>query len=215
MMYSASPVSAKEEEVKVLSAGKQISVYLFIPDGRPKYPVVLVLHGVGKPQDVFCFARALQHRGIAAAVVEYYDAQPGPTPRYMIPWLRACEDTITYLQRQPWVDDNRIGVAGGSLGAILACVVAAADKRVRALVEIAGYMPPWSKTEKMPPTLILHGSEDKVISVKGAYMLASLLKRTHSIGEMEIYPHVGHDIFGTKSDDVTQKMVYFFERYLK
>ena len=64
----------------------------------------------------------------------------------MLPWLRAGERSITYLQGLPWVDRSRIGIFGGSLGAMLGCLITANEPRVVALAEVAGNMPRKEKT---------------------------------------------------------------------
>jgi dipeptidyl aminopeptidase/acylaminoacyl peptidase len=44
----------------------------------------------------------------------------------------------------------------------------------------------------MPPTLILHGEEDAVVSVKEAYVLEGHLRQKKQAVDVEIYPGVGH-----------------------
>lgn len=214
LLHCAPLALAREEKAEFLSGGKIINVYLFIPDRKGKFPVVIILHGMGKITDVFGWATGLQAQGIGSAVVEYFDACPPPSPRYMRPWLKVGQDTITYLQRLSWVDPTRIAVLGGSLGAILGCLLTASDQRVIALAEVSGDMPSWANVKRMPPTLIIHGKEDKTIGVAGAYKLASILKRIGAVGEMQIYPDVGHDV-SNYGEDSTKKIVWFFARYLR
>jgi uncharacterized protein len=86
-------------------------------------------------------AEVFQSAGLAALVYDHpgfgaSDALDG-TPRLEVdPWqqVRCIQDAITYAQSRSDVDGDRIGLWGSSYGGGHALVVAATDRRVRAVV---------------------------------------------------------------------------------
>ena len=110
-------------------------------------------------------------------------------------WLATVIDVVAYARGLPNVDKNRIALTGFSLGGYLA-VSAAADPtlQVNAVVEVFGGLPEEirPKVRTMPPTLILHGELDDIVSVKEANALFDLLTRMGQTVEAKIYPDVGH-----------------------
>ena len=87
------------------------------------------------------YAEVLAAAGMACLVYDHpgfgaSDAVPG-TPRLEIdPWqqIRFVQHAITYAQSRPEIDADRIGLWGSSYGAANAYVVAAMDRRVKAIV---------------------------------------------------------------------------------
>ncbi|HIE51473.1 MAG TPA: hypothetical protein EYP85_06910, partial [Armatimonadetes bacterium] len=123
------------------------------PRSSEPVPVVLVLHSWrsrrGETGRRLC--RALAQRGIAAfLVVLPYHLQRTPPgaksgdlmissdlARTRAAFMQAVADvraTATLLQRQPWVDGQRLGLVGLSLGAIIGSLVVERDQRFRAVV---------------------------------------------------------------------------------
>ncbi|WP_422678403.1 dienelactone hydrolase family protein [Bosea beijingensis] len=76
-------------------------------------------------------------------------------------WLEAIE-TITGDQQA------RFAVVGFSLGGALALALAARDRRIKAVVDFFGFLPPGLERASLPPTLILHGDADRVVPVISA-----------------------------------------------
>src|SRR5437899_2014989 len=70
------------------------------------------------------------HRGFGAS-----DAAPGKPRQEIDPWeqIRDYQQAITYAQGRPDVNANRIGVWGSSYSAAHSYVVAAIDRRVKAV----------------------------------------------------------------------------------
>jgi dienelactone hydrolase len=115
--------------------------------------------------------------------------------RHFDEWLATVSDAVAYARSLPNVEKDRVALAGFSLGAYLA-VSAAADPKLQlsAVVELFGGLPVAfrPKVQTMPPTLILHGELDEIVSVKEAYALFGLLSLKGQIVEGKIYPGVGH-----------------------
>lgn len=106
---------------------------------------------------------------------------------------------------------------GFSLGAYLSLSIATLEPRVKAVVEYFGGLPSFfaSQLRQMPPTLILHGEEDKLVSVSEANALEKLLKRNNVPYEIKTNPQQGHGFNGSAALDSLQRAFVFFEKNLK
>lgn len=103
----------------------------------------------------------------------------------------------------------------GSLGAYLALSVASVEPRVKAVVEFFGGIPEaLHGFTRMPPVLILHGEQDRVVPVSEAIRLQQLLERSGSPYEMKLYPDAGHGFNGLQLLDAGQRTLKFLRKYL-
>ncbi|MEJ2864332.1 alpha/beta hydrolase [Actinomycetospora flava] len=87
------------------------------------------------------YAEVLQAAGFACLVYDHpgfgaSDALPQSPPQEIDPWqqVRCIQDAISYAQSRPEVDPDRIGLWGTSFAGGHAIVVAAGDRRVKAVV---------------------------------------------------------------------------------
>jgi dienelactone hydrolase len=128
----------------------------------------------------------------------------------------AIETAITAVQALSYVNHERIGLFGLSLGGFHALAIAARDHRVGAVVDMFGAMPrPVGPTvERMPPTLVLHGERDVVVPVRRAHELAKLLKTVGAVHEVKIYKGQGHSFTGAADQDSVERTVAFLVRHL-
>ena len=126
-------------EVEFSSLGATLHGWLFHPNVKPA-PAVVMAHGFSatrsmttdKYAEAFCsagFAVLLyDHRGFGAS---------GGEPRLEVnPWVqtRGYVDALDYISKADGIDPTRITIWGDSFSAGVACVVAAIDSRVRAVV---------------------------------------------------------------------------------
>jgi carboxymethylenebutenolidase len=218
------------------SAGKPVEDFYCVPLAPGAHPAVILLHGAvprGSVDEDFAEqCRKLAAAGYYTMFVEYYSqagpARPGDRPvlgkgfaawvnRNFPTWTREIVSAIDVLVQNPAVEHDRIALIGHSLGAFLALAVGASESsRVAAVIEYYGAMNDSykSKAANMPPTLILHGSADRIIPVRYAYDLDALLtsyKRPH---EMKIYPGAGHGLDSTTREDAWRRSLDFLRRYL-
>ena len=88
---------------------------------------------------------------------------------------------------------------------------------IKAVVEMYGGMPEFAieRMTTMPPVLILHGEDDKLVPVSRAYDLETLLKKKAAPYEIKIYPHQGHGFSGDAQEDANKRTVSFLRAHLR
>ncbi len=111
--------------------------------GTGEQACVVLQHGFSAVKEMWLdkYAEVFQEAGLSALVYDHpgfgaSDAVAG-TPRLEIdPWqqIRGAQHAITYAQSRPDVDASRVGIWGSSYGGAHAMVVAAIDRRVKAVV---------------------------------------------------------------------------------
>jgi dienelactone hydrolase len=191
------------------------------PDQRPAVILLHGADGWGQMAGYRYAADGLTRAGLVAVVVRYYDrtgtpdqvpdkdraefvrwvkgdlaGKPGDRARrHFAEWTETVRDAVSHVRTLPNVDPDRVAVAGFSLGGYLALAAApTCDPPVRAVVEMFGGLPeePRKTLGKLPPTLIVHGAEDTVVSVTEAYKAAGLALAQKQEVEIDVRPGVGH-----------------------
>jgi len=110
---------------------------------------------------------------------------------------------------------GRIGLFGISLGGGIALGVAAQDQRVGALVSYFGFVPSgFDPSAALPPTLVLHGEDDRVVPVSNARTLQRILEARGTPHEVQIYPGEGHGFSAAATADAAARITRFFGRTL-
>lgn len=163
---------------------------------RDGWPVVLLIHGggwvEGSWQSFESLAPAFAHRGVMAVAMSYRLA---PEHR----WPAQLEDVVLALDflRSQQIDADRIGLWGHSAGGHIA-LMGAAQGGVRAVVALGAPTDlrlldaegpdelsqvfdrssffdasPLHVASRLPRTLLVHGSEDAIVSVQHARSLAA------------------------------------------
>jgi carboxymethylenebutenolidase len=111
-------------------------------------------------------------------------------------WVGATCDAVAYARTLPNADGDRVGLVGFSLGATLALTAATKhDLKLAALVDLFGTLPQdlWpDPLKKLPPTLVIHGEDDRVVPVEQAYILVGLLSLRNVKHEAKVYRDAGH-----------------------
>lgn len=205
------------------SGGRRITVQEFIPLAPGRYPAILALYGSGGIHEGWAEqpAKLLAGQGYSVFVIHYFDrtgmtrADPEDTRRYFPDWMRGIGDAITFAGQHASVDPNRIALLGFSLGAYLALAVASLEPRVKAVVDFFGGLPEeLHGFVRMPPVLILHGEQDRVVPVAEAKRLQQLLERSGSVYEIQLYPEAGHGFGGLQLFDAGRRTVEFLRKHL-
>jgi carboxymethylenebutenolidase len=167
-------------------------------------------------------AKMLAEQGFAVYILHYFDrtgtsfADKQTIFRNFPIWMKTLWDAVSYVEKQPQVDTERIGLMGFSLGAYLSLSAASIDKRVRAVVEFFGGLPKEMKLfmRRLCPVLILHGDADPTVPVEEAYQLQQVLEKKGIPYEMQIYPGAGHGFSGDVWRDAGIRSFQFLKKYL-
>lgn len=206
------------------SGKESIRLDCFLPSGNGnRFPAVISLHGSGGGvAGTNAHASMLAAQGFAVYVLHYFDrtgttfADKETIFRHFPIWVKTVWDAVSYVERQPQVDPQRIGLLGFSLGAYLSLSDAAVDTRVRAVVEFFGGLPKEMRffMRRLCPVLILHGDADPTVPVEEAYHLQKILEKKNIPYEMQIYPGAGHGFDDEVWHDAGVRTLAFLQKYL-
>lgn len=216
--------SITESQSTFDSGGKPVRMDCFIPSSNEqRFPAVISLHGSGGGYAGMSEpARLLAQQGFAVYILHYFDrtgtsfADKQTIFKNFPIWMKTLWDAVSYVEKQPQVDIERIGLMGFSLGAYLSLSAASIDKRVRAVVEFFGGLPKEMKLfmRRLCPVLILHGDADPTVPVEEAYHLKQVLEKKGIPYEMQIYPGAGHGFSGDVWRDAGMRSYAFLKKYL-
>jgi dienelactone hydrolase len=216
--------------------GKPVVEYHCVPEAKPPYPAVILLHGAG-PRGVD-YGRMERMCGKLAAAgyytefIEYYSqtediprARPARIKEFFPVWLREIRAGVETMQDNPRIDSRRIGIMGFSLGSFLSLSIGATDPgSIVAIVEYYGELPDalHPMAHNLPPTLILHGDADKLVPVAEAHELDALMTRAKVAHQIHIYPGANHAFNfqiplwynAADAQDAWQRSLTFLAEYL-
>lgn len=153
--------------------GKPVPGLYLRPKADGKYPVALLLHGLGSDKETMIrfFGRALAARGIACLALDALDHGERKTPgaaavgagspageRGGLRFATVVRQTVgdyrlalDYLKTRKDVDANRVGLLGYSMGAMMGSVLGGVDDRVKAVVLEVGGDPVRPFVSALPP----------------------------------------------------------------
>jgi dipeptidyl aminopeptidase/acylaminoacyl peptidase len=219
--------AVEESSAVFLSDGRKVRAEVFQPAGVDKAPAILVLHGAGGMdygnRYVRQIATAFAASGYATYLIHYFDrtghsyAGDATIRANFAAWLETISDAVGFIASQPRVDAERLATFGYSLGGYLAVAHAARDPRIRAVVELAGGIDESfaKKVERMPPTMIVHGTEDRRVEPERARELERLLKKVGAEYQTELYQGEGHVLSPMTALDALSKGLTFLERHMR
>jgi pimeloyl-ACP methyl ester carboxylesterase len=214
-----------ETVVFTTSSGERVPGDLTLPlTGEPPYPAVLLIHGLNSTRDYWwrpdreALPKGLLAAGIAVMTIDlrFHGARSAAND-YLPPalmtmggnelFVRSRDMTIQsaidsrraldFLGEQPEIDGARIGVAGYSMGAMIALYLSALEGE---LVAAVGAAVP-TRTQQLPtdhfnfaaratmPVLLQIGRDDWLSSPADAEMLRGLVPR--ELGKLRYYD-AGH-----------------------
>ncbi len=125
--------------------GKKLAGILNIPKGRSPFPAVIICHGFKGYKEqghLKSLAVELAKNGILAF---RFDFGNGVGKSYgnlenirFGQYLSDLRTAVDYLAKQKFIEKNKIGLAGHSLGGQLILHYSPTDKRIKALTDLAG-----------------------------------------------------------------------------
>lgn len=180
------------------SGRDKVAVDVFEPAEQGRYPAIVLLHGTHGPRRgesyYLAMANDLARHGYVALFVRYYDrGRKGRGVRSQ--WAESIKDALDFACTLPEVLPERLGLVGYSQGAFLSLNYAPSDPRLMAVVAFygglsPGFAPP--AQENFPPTLLLHGTADRIVPVRRSLETFDVLRQAGKPVDMIIYPKVGH-----------------------
>ncbi|WP_161570783.1 alpha/beta hydrolase family protein [Granulicella sibirica] len=209
------------------SGPSTIRIHQTEPSTPSRHPAILLLHGAGGNTTFWLdrIAPFVGRLGVSLYAPHYFDrtgtqrADPATIlDGVHVPlWLETVSDALAYVRSRPNVDPNRIALLGISLGAFLSLAHAATHADIRAVVEISGgLVEPYASqaTQAFPPTLILHGEVDQVVSLDQARSLEKRLQSLNVPHERHILPGEGHWFSHGAQVRILAAIAQFLGRYL-
>jgi len=194
-------------------------------------PAVVLLHGIdggsryeGEYEQI---GKGLAAKGYAAFIVYYFEGlptvpRPGPYdrslahPEAFASWVNTAKAGVSYAQSFPGINPARVAIMGMSLGGFVGTSAAANNPQVRALVVLSGGMPDMyaKNARQMPPTLIVHGQQDRDVPVWEAYKLHDMMARRGLWNDLDIMPCEAHLPYRNSRDAVAARVLRFFDSAL-
>ena len=224
-------------EQSFLAGGKRIRLAAHEPSNpSKKLPAIILMHGAGGNVG-FWLDRLAPHAlsaGISVYAPHYFDrtgtvraALATITDGVHVPqWLDTLHASIAHVSARPAVDLTRIALVGISLGAFLSLGYAAQlsassepaqHRAIRCIVEISGGLTePFRSqaTGHFPPTLILHGDQDSIVSLSEAQALDARLTELNVPHQKQILSGEGHWFSGPAQLRLLLAVVGFLQKAL-
>jgi dienelactone hydrolase len=163
-------VDRETRDITVLRNGVSLAVRLLLPAGPPPFPGVIFVHGLGSskesPRNVV-IAERLVEAGIAAILFDLsghgessFDSQEDEAA-----YVDDVDAVFHWASRQPELDGSRLGIAGSSLGGVVA-LHAATHHLVQAAAMVLRAPPvePHEFVRLAVPTLVVVGSFDPLLT---------------------------------------------------
>ncbi|WP_194813427.1 alpha/beta hydrolase [Nocardia sp. XZ_19_385] len=148
-------------DVEFASDGVTLRGWLYRPDdARGTTPLVVMTHGfAGVKEWVAPFADVFSAAGLACLVYDHpgFGTSEGEPRQEVDPTaqIEGYRDAITFAQTLEGIDPERIGVWGTSFSGGHVLVVAATDRRVRAVVSQVPTTNGWANFRSLVPTFML------------------------------------------------------------
>ena len=219
------------EQQKIKTSKESITIEVFRPKDKAKHPAVLMLHGAdGLSERLKAFqdsAKEIAGKGYVVFLPHYFEATSTKAAEekeileHFLTWMSAIRSCIAHAKSHANVEKDHVGLLGYSLGAYLSLSSAATaskqEHKVAAIAEYFGALPLPFRVgiKQLPPTLILHGDKDTVVSVEEAKTLAKLLKQAMIEHQMKIFAGQPHVFRGKAVGEAAKLVTAFFAKHLK
>ncbi|HEY3116861.1 MAG TPA: dienelactone hydrolase family protein [Chloroflexota bacterium] len=215
-----------------------MSMFMSYPEGPGPFPAVFVISGQpGPATPEFLGAERLAQHGYVGVVPDLLHrgptvhayAEQGPRRRALADQQTIADmnAAMSYLQSQPYIQANNLGITGFCMGGRVAFMMAALRPEFRAAVDcygggilqgIGGPAPIESTANIHCPVLVLNGEADTVCTVDEVNQVVAELNKFGKVNEVHWYPGADHAFMarGPKEDmeDAWARSLAWFDRYL-
>ncbi len=220
-----------------------MSTYVAAPEGREPHPGVLVIQGMhGIASFELEVAERLAENGFVAAVPDMFHRGPacfsaeelGQRRRGRMSDPQVLVDvnaTLEFVQLQPYVQADHIGIVGFCMGGRVSYLMAATSPAIRAAADFygggihrgEGGPAPIELTPNIRcPVIIFDGEEDEHPSPEEVRQTGAELARHGLVHEVHIYPEVGHGFMSAHGsrrraeavDDAWSRLLGWFKQYV-
>lgn len=217
--------------------GATLLGYLARPQAEGRYPAVLVCHeNRGLTEHIRDVARRFAREGYVALAVDLLArlggigqiADPAQIPGLLgnMPADQLVGDfrsALAYLQAQPYVRPDRIGMTGFCFGGGVTWRCATRLPELKAAIPFYGPNPPLEDVPNIrAAVLAVYGEKDTRITA-GAAAIEAAMREQNKVFEKIIYPNAEHAFFNDTGQrynaeaarDAWTRMLAWFEKYLK
>jgi carboxymethylenebutenolidase len=237
--------------VQVQGEAGALPAFLARPTAPGKHPgLVVVQEAFGLNGHIKDVTARLAGEGYAALAPDLYyreanavvgyDNLPEAIRLMMGLWddkiVKDMSGAIAYLQQQPFVRADRIGVTGFCMGGRITFLTACTNPAVKAAVPFygggIGNVQPSERTPKAPldyadklsaPMLLFFGENDPFIPLDEVEKIKRRLADLKKNAETIVYPGAPHGFFCNERDsyrpdaakDAWERLLKFFEKHLK
>jgi carboxymethylenebutenolidase len=229
------------QSTEIPANGGTMPVYVARPKGGGQTPAVIVIHeAFGLNDHTRDVARRLAAEGYTVLAPDlFWRGGKNRSVGYnqlpeAIGMMQALDDkdivsdvgsVIAYLEKQPDVRADRIGITGFCMGGRVSYLAAAElGDKLKASAPFYGGGIPVEKTEKVrAPVLAFFGEEDSFIPLDNVEALKAALAKYGKQAEIVVYPKAGHGFFCNERDsyqadaatDAWERLKKFFAAHLK
>lgn len=222
------------ETLSVPTPEGDVSVSRYVADGADKRPAILVLSGgAGFSAPAYeAFAHALNAAGMDALLVDFLSPddigaiESAGTPMVKRPyyaermdsWIASVRAVVDFVREDPQYQS--LGMAGVSLGAMVASGGASNSADIGALLMIDGGLPDGyqPRIQSLPPTLLMWGSADRAFPLTTGIMSQQFAQSLGNAAVLDVYENAPYDFFlrpGDQQAEAQANAVTFFGDTLK
>ena len=215
--------------VTYLSDGLKLYALMTVPTGdRPAsgWPVIVFNHGYIRPTQYvttgsyIAQVNALAQHGYIVFKSDYRGNgnSEGASSRSRSNYVVDVLNAIQVLKQHPYVDPNRIGMWGHSMGGYVTVAAMLRSHDVKAGVVWAGTLRPFIHSDQLKnlsgPLQLQHSMTDPVVPYRISVDFTDTLRANGLYVELYLYPKDDHDIAANATTALTRSIT-FFDKYVK
>ena len=202
-----------EKAVKYVSGRDSVSAYFSLPPGDEPFPALIVIHEWWGLNDWIRYnADAFANKGYAALAIDLYRGKSTKNSDEAhelmrgLPQDRVAKDleaAYSFLQNNPKVDKNKIGVIGWCMGGGYSLQAATILPKLKAAVMNYGSLlsDPANVKKIRCPLLGIFGETDRGIPLMDVQNFEKSLKDAKKENKIIIYRNVGHAFMNPNNKD--------------